>query len=133
MGRFQSAAERWAIAVLRDTPRAGPRPFPISDSAIPVVLKRRGLTATVHGFRSSFSTWSAEETDTSEEIREASLAHFTGNRTAAAYQRGDLLAKRRQSHGPLGTVLLSNRGRGRGASAPDLTPGRAGSAPGSDG
>jgi hypothetical protein len=49
----------------------------------------------VHGFRSSFSTWPAEETDTPDEIREASLGHFSGNRTAAAYQRGDLLARRR--------------------------------------
>src|SRR5215831_2173215 len=53
-------------------------------------IRRRGLTATVHGFRSSFSTWAAEETDFPEEVREACLAHFSGNKTAAAYQRGDL-------------------------------------------
>jgi integrase len=63
---------------------------------MPMLLRRRGLAATVHGFRSSFSTWAAEETDFPEEIGEACLAHFTGNRTAAAYQRGDLLVKRRR-------------------------------------
>ena len=38
----------------------------------------------------------AEETDFPEEIREACLAHFSGTKVAAAYQRGDLLAKRRR-------------------------------------
>jgi integrase len=95
-GDFKVPLNDAAISVLEDTPRVGPRPFPISESAMTKVLKRRGLAATVHGFRASFSTWSAEETDAPEEIREACLAHFTGNRTAAAYQRGDLLAKRRR-------------------------------------
>jgi integrase len=95
-GDFRVPLSDAAIAVLQAVPRIGPRPFPISDSAMQILLKRRGLTATPHGFRSSFSTWSAEETDTPEEIREACLAHFTGNKVAAAYQRGDLLAKRRR-------------------------------------
>jgi integrase len=63
---------------------------------MPMLLRRRGLTATAHGFRSSFSAWAAEETDFPEETREACLAHFSGNKTAAAYQRGDLLTKRRR-------------------------------------
>jgi integrase len=50
---------------------------------------------TVHGFRSTFSTWAAEETDFPEDIREMALAHTHGNATYAAYQRGDLLRKRR--------------------------------------
>ena len=50
----------------------------------------------VHGFRSTFSTWVAEETDTPADIREAALGHFNRDRIAAAYQRGDLLAKRRE-------------------------------------
>jgi integrase len=95
-GDFKVPLSEAAVTVLRDTPRVGPRPFPIADSAMPMVLRRRKLKATVHGFRSSLSTWAAEETDFPDEIREACLAHFSGNRTAAAYQRGDLLVKRRR-------------------------------------
>jgi integrase len=76
---------------------------------MPMLLRRKGITATPHGFRSSFSTWAAEETDFPEEIREACLAHFSGNRTAAAYQRGDQLAKRRRLSS-LGPVLLPDGG-----------------------
>jgi len=95
-GNFKVPLSDAAIAVLREIERTEGRPFPIAPSAMPMLLRRRGLTATVHGFRSSFSTWAAEETDFPEEVREAGLAHFSGNKTAAAYQRGDLLMKRRR-------------------------------------
>ena len=51
---------------------------------------------TAHGFRSSFRTWAAECTGFPREVVEAALAHVTGNRVEAAYQRGDLFDKRRQ-------------------------------------
>jgi integrase len=95
-GDFKVPLSEAAVTVLRDTPRVGPRPFPIAAATMLMFLSRLGLKATVHGFRSSFSTWAAEETDFPDEIREACLAHFTGNKVAAAYQRGDLLAKRRR-------------------------------------
>jgi integrase len=95
-GDFKVPLSDAAVAVLKDTSRAGDRPFPIGGSAMLMLLSRRGLKVTVHGFRSSFSTWAAEETDFPEEVREACLAHFTGNKVAAAYQRGDLLLKRRR-------------------------------------
>ena len=50
---------------------------------------------TVHGFRSAFRDWAAEETDTPREIAEAALAHAVGDATERAYRRGDALAKRR--------------------------------------
>lgn len=50
-----------------------------------------------HGFRSSFSTWCAEVSSIPENIREACLAHKTGNEVVAAYQRGDLFIKRRDA------------------------------------
>lgn len=61
------------------------------------VLKRMGKAgvATVHGFRATFSTWCAETTHTPEELREACLAHGA-SKVVAAYQRGDLLNKRRE-------------------------------------
>jgi integrase len=51
---------------------------------------------TVHGFRSSFRTWAAERTSYPREICEVALAHAVGDETERAYQRGDLLDKRRR-------------------------------------
>ena len=42
-----------------------------------------------------FSTWVTEQTDTPTEIRELALAHISGDKVAAAYQRPVLLEKRR--------------------------------------
>lgn len=51
---------------------------------------------TVHGFRSSFRDWASETTNYPEELGEACLAHVIRDKTQAAYQRGDLLDRRRQ-------------------------------------
>jgi integrase len=50
---------------------------------------------TVHGMRSTFSTWAAEQTNVAREIVEAALAHQTGNAVERAYRRTDALEKRR--------------------------------------
>jgi integrase len=49
---------------------------------------------TVHGFRSSFSDWAGDETDTPEEVREFSLAHVKKG-VAKAYRRKTAIEKRR--------------------------------------
>ncbi|MEG2041556.1 MAG: tyrosine-type recombinase/integrase, partial [Hafnia sp.] len=49
-----------------------------------------------HGFRSTFRTWSAEHTNFPREICEMALAHSLEDKVEAAYNRGDLLDKRRQ-------------------------------------
>ena len=51
---------------------------------------------TVHGFRSSFRDWCAEQTNYPRELAEIALAHALKDKTEAAYQRGDLLGKRRR-------------------------------------
>ena len=51
---------------------------------------------TVHGFRSTFSDWVAEQTNFPAEVREMALAHAVGDKVEAAYRRGDLFGKRRQ-------------------------------------
>ena len=51
---------------------------------------------TVHGFRSSFRDWAGERTNFPHDVCEAALAHRNGNATTEAYQRGDLLEKRRR-------------------------------------
>jgi len=49
----------------------------------------------MHGFRSTFSDWCAEQTNTPSEVREMALAHTVGDKVEAAYRRGDLFQKRR--------------------------------------
>ena len=56
-------------------------------------MKRDELTS--HGFRSTFRDWCAEQTNFPREIAEAALAHVLSDKTEAAYQRGDLLERRR--------------------------------------
>lgn len=70
---------------------------PLSDMTLSAVLRRMKLdTITVHGFRSSFRDWAAEETDHPREVAEAALAHIVGDATERAYRRGDALEKRRR-------------------------------------
>ena len=49
-----------------------------------------------HGFRSTFRTWAAEHTLFPREVCEMALAHTLEDKVEAAYNRGDLLEKRRQ-------------------------------------
>ena len=49
---------------------------------------------TVHGFRSSFRDWAAEQTNFAGEVVEAALAHTISNRVEAAYRRTNFLQKR---------------------------------------
>ncbi|HEY1588582.1 MAG TPA: integrase arm-type DNA-binding domain-containing protein, partial [Rhodanobacter sp.] len=66
---------------------------PITTDAAMKLLKelRSGLTA--HGFRSTFRDWCAE-TGQPADVAEAALAHIVGDKTEAAYQRGDMLRRR---------------------------------------
>lgn len=70
---------------------------PLSNMALAMQLRRLGLGGvTVHGFRSSFRDWAAEEAGASSEVAEAALAHRVSNKVEAAYRRGDLLHRRRE-------------------------------------
>lgn len=68
---------------------------PMSDMTLLKILRDAGLPYTVHGFRSSFRDWVAEETDIAGEVAEAALAHAVRDEVEAAYKRTDFLAKRR--------------------------------------
>ncbi len=96
-----------ALAVLREAAKLGmeaDQPIfpsarkgkPLSNMAMLVLLRRmkRG-DLTTHGFRSTFRDWAAE-TGQPADIAEAALAHVVGDKTVAAYQRGDLLVRRRK-------------------------------------
>lgn len=69
---------------------------PYSDMTFTMSLRRLGHTFTVHGFRSTFRDWSAEQTSFPREVCEAALAHAGKDATEAAYFRSDLFEKRRQ-------------------------------------
>ena len=51
---------------------------------------------TVHGFRSSFRDWVAEEAGAARELAESALAHQVGSDVERAYARSDLLERRRE-------------------------------------
>jgi integrase len=68
---------------------------PVGNTSLGHVLQSMGCSdITVHGFRSSFRDWCGD-TGRPADIAEAALAHTLGNQTQVAYQRGDLLDRRR--------------------------------------
>lgn len=68
----------------------------LSNMGMAVVLKRMERTnITVHGFRSTFRDWAAEQTTFENNVVEMALAHTVRNKVEAAYRRGDLLEKRK--------------------------------------
>jgi integrase len=62
------------------------------------ILRRMGHDGaiTVHGFRAAFRTWAAERTAYPREIIEQCLAHAIGDAVEQAYQRSDLVERRRR-------------------------------------
>jgi integrase len=72
------------------------RSSPLSRTTVFNLLRRmnRG-DLTTHGFRSSFRDWCAERTNFPREVAELALAHTVGDATERAYQRSDMVAKRR--------------------------------------
>lgn len=59
-----------------------------------VVLQKKVGHGTMHGFRSTFRDWTAEQ-GFDRTLAEKSLMHATGNEVEQAYQRSDLLEQRR--------------------------------------
>jgi len=81
---------------------------PLSDMTLAKVLRDMDLTATPHGFRSSFKDWASETTGFANELSEAALAHAIANKTEAAYRRGNLLEKRRDMMAAWGSYCAGN-------------------------
>jgi integrase len=69
---------------------------PLSDMTLLKVLRDLKEPFTVHGFRSAFRDWVAEQTNFPGEVAEAALAHTIPNKVEAAYKRTDFLDKRRK-------------------------------------
>jgi integrase len=94
-----------AVALLQRIPHEAGSEFcfpgtrekePLSQMSMLELLRGMRPGLTVHGFRSSFRDWAAEQTNFPREIAEAALAHVVKDKTEKAYQRGDLLQKRRR-------------------------------------
>ena len=68
---------------------------PISDMTMTKIMRDMCVDAVPHGFRATFSSWTASSTSYPFEVREMALAHAVGDGTVAAYQRSDLFEKRR--------------------------------------
>lgn len=71
----------------------------LSNMAMAEQLKDLGYSgdlATVHGFRSTFKDWAAEQTSYANELSEMAMAHTVPDKTEAAYRRGDMLERRRR-------------------------------------
>jgi integrase len=65
--------------------------LPAGDGFLDPVSSR---IATVHGFRSTFRDWAAEETSFPREVIEHCLAHQLKDKAEAAYQRSTTINKR---------------------------------------
>ncbi len=66
-----------------------------SETALYRAFRRAGSKGhTIHGLRSSFRDWAAEQTNFPREVCEAALAHSVGS-VEAAYRRSDLVERRR--------------------------------------
>jgi len=99
-----------AIELLTSVPRMvgvkrifpSPRGTALSDMALSQLMRgmlERGeitVEAVPHGFRSTFRDWAAEKTSYPDEIRKAASGHTVGDTVQKAYQRTDLLEKRRE-------------------------------------
>jgi integrase len=76
-----------------DGRRAGKQ---IGRDAFKDTMRSLAVDATPHGFRTSFRIWAAERTNFPPEVAEMALAHAVGSKVERAYNRTDLLAKRRR-------------------------------------
>jgi integrase len=95
-----------AMAVLRQMAAAGDGEVvfpgvkpgkPLSNMAMMQLLERMGHgDLTVHGFRSTFRDWAAEQNNQPREVHEAALAHTISDKVEAAYRRTDLFDRRRR-------------------------------------
>jgi len=82
----------------------------LSDMTLLKVLRDLKQPYTVHGFRSAFRDWVAEDTNFPGEVAEAALAHTIPNKVEAAYKRTDFLEKRRKLMDAWGSYCTRSTG-----------------------
>ncbi len=93
-----------ALALLARQPKTGPYIFtnamfgdkPLSNMAMAMLLRRMEMPdITVHGFRTTFRVWCAEQTSYPKDVCERALSHQLVDKVEAAYMRSDFLERRR--------------------------------------
>lgn len=120
-----------AVALLEGLPRTGELVFPsksgkpLSDMSLSAVMRRMQEAeekagragwldpqskrpAVPHGLRSSFRQWAAEQ-GLPRDMAEMALAHWTGDATERAYQRADMLERRRAMMAAWAAYLTETR------------------------
>ena len=114
-----------AIELLKSLPKMvgvkkifpSPRGTALSDMALSQLMRgmlERGeitVEAVPHGFRSTFRDWAAEKTTYPDEIRKAASGHTVGDAVQKAYQRTDLLEKRRELMNDWATYVHSKKSK----------------------
>jgi integrase len=99
-----------AIKLLQSLPKmegtqimfASPTGKALSDMALSQIMRgmrERGeltVKGVPHGFRSTFRVWAAEQTDFPDDMRKIASCHTVSDAVKKAYERTDLLEKRRQ-------------------------------------
>jgi integrase len=106
-GRMKSGREHRvplaarALEILKALPCEGEYVFArgnqaLSDRALINLFRGMHPDAVVHGFRSAFRDWCAEQTAYPNHVVEQALAHTITNAVERAYRRGDLFDKRRR-------------------------------------
>jgi integrase len=95
----------------------------MSNATMDAVLRRLGVDATPHGFRSTFRDWAGDCTEHEREVAEAALAHKVGGDVERAYRRGDALEKRRRLMADWARFCLTPPSDG-GTPAPGNPPGQ---------
>lgn len=84
----------------------GPRGKVLSDMSLSSIIA--DLPYTVHGFRSSFRDWAAEEMpDIPDPVAEAALSHTIPDKVMAAYKRTEFLNMRRKLLAKWGEFAMS--------------------------
>ncbi len=82
----------------------------LSDMTLTKAMRDMGVASTVHGFRSAFRDWAADETDFPREVPEAALAHAVPNEVEAAYRRTDFFDKRRALMDAWASFVIGDKG-----------------------
>ncbi len=81
----------------------------LSDMTLSKILREAKQPCTVHGFRSSFRDWAAENMpDIPDPVAEAALAHSVPDKVEAAYKRTDFMEMRRNLLKGWSTYCLSH-------------------------
>ena len=91
----------------------------MSDATLTKVLRTNGgAEFTVHGFRSGFRDWAAEN-DFPDGWAEAALAHTNPNRIESAYRRTTFFDQRREKLMPAWASYLQEGSGGTRTKGPD--------------